>query len=334
VDSGRFNSSVVVKVYLRSAWWPNEAAKGKVEAELTRDDLTLWFPERLTYDFLVKEKKKDKDGFAIKYLNNPRIIDRVKFSRDLMIRRTIPHNQLPPQGVIVTAIDTAYSVKAWADYTVILTALIYGGRFYIVNMVRNRFNEFDLPKVIAQTAYKWKPKRISIEDSVGVKWMARELRREMDKLMISIPVEFASLGWGSKLRSKQMKAKPVMRLLGDERLFFSNSCDGLQEIYSEMEKFTGTSDDVHDDIVSAISLLVEQFAAYAQMDANVTMETTQFAADRQSQARHDLIYGLGRYARFNANQFIDDNPTTAYQTQMGVYQEQEVDVDPLANLMG
>ena len=65
--------------------------------------------------------------------------------------------------------------------------------------------------------YKWKPKRIAIEDSVGVKWMGRELRREMDSLQISIPVEFCSLGLGSKTaNSKKLKAKPVLRLLGDE----------------------------------------------------------------------------------------------------------------------
>lgn len=334
VDSGRFNSDVLTKVYLRSAWWPNEAAQGKIETELTKQDMELWFPERLTYEFLRNEQKLDKDGFAIKYLNNPRIINRIKFTRDLLIRRTIPHNQVPPQGVIVTAIDTAYSTKSWADYTVILTALIYGGRFYIVNMVRNRFNEFDLPKVIAATAQKWKPKRIAIEDSVGVKWMARELRREMDALKISVPVEFASLGYGSKLRSKQLKAKPVVRLLGDERLFFLNSCDGLQEIYNELEKFTGTSEDTHDDIVSAISLLVEQFGAYAQMDAQkADYSLAMNPADRLSQERHNLIYGLGKYAKYNASQ-MENHPTTLYQMRLAGEAVFETESDPLADLMG
>jgi len=50
-----------------------------------------------------------------------------------------------------------------------MTGLIFGGRFYIINMVRGRYNEDELPKVIASTAYKWKPKRISIEESVWCK---------------------------------------------------------------------------------------------------------------------------------------------------------------------
>ena len=76
----------------------------------------------------------------------------LSFPGELLVNRTINHNQLPNQGVIVTAVDTAYSTKSWADYTVIMTGLIFGGRFYIINMVRGRFNEYELPKVIAGVA--------------------------------------------------------------------------------------------------------------------------------------------------------------------------------------
>lgn len=332
VDSGRFNSSVDVKVYLRSAWWPNEEAqqKGKIEAELGKSDYTLWFPQRLNYEFLAKERKKDPDGFAIKYLNNPRKIHRVKFPRELLVRRTIADTYLPQQGVIVTSVDTAYSTKQWADYTVAITALIAGGRFYVIDMTRGKYSEYDLPAMLAGLVYKWKPKRLAIEDSVGVKWMGRELRREMDKLSISVPVEYVSLGYGSKLRSKQLKAKPVLRLLGDERLFFRTSCQGLEDIYSELEKFTGTSDDKHDDIVSALSLLVEQFGAYADVEGRATFAATQYTADHQSKDRHDMIYGLGRYAGYNANNAAEDHPVTVYQIENSPIQD--TDIDPLADL--
>jgi predicted phage terminase large subunit-like protein len=336
VESGRFNSSVYVNVYLRAGWWlTKEAAKaGKIEAEAQRADWELWFPERLTYEFLRREQKRDPDGFPIKYLNNPRQLHKVKFPRELLMRRTLPHSQLPNQGIVVTTVDTAYSTKSWADFTVILTTMIHGGRFYIVNMVRGRFNEFELPAVIAATANKWKPKRIAIEDSVGVKWMGRELRREMDKLQISIPVEYCSLGLGNKSKSKLIKAKPVLRLLGDERMYFSNSCEGLQEIYSELEQFTGTSDDAHDDIVSALSLLAEQFGAYADMDTRVSTVSTDYMATRQSMELHNLVHCLGKYAHLNSNnRLADDNPRTAFQVGQGADQFDQGYIDPLSDLL-
>jgi predicted phage terminase large subunit-like protein len=326
-----------VKIYLRAAWWLTEAATkaGKIEAETTATDYELWFPERLTYKFLSSEKKTEKSigGFEIKYLNNPRKINKVKFPRELLLRRTIPHTQLPPQGIVVMTVDTAYSTKSWADYTVILTSFIYGGRFYIINMVRGRFNEFELPAVIAAAAQKWKPKRIAIEESVGVKWMGRELKREMDKLQISVPVEYVSLGAGSKANSKAVKAKPVVRLLGDERMYFLNSCEGLQEIYSELEKFTGTSDDAHDDIVSALSILAEQFGGYADMGQKIDFASMQYVADKQAAARHDLIYGLGKYRKYNATDA--DSPTTVFQAENSRMFRDDMDsggVDPLGDL--
>jgi phage terminase large subunit-like protein len=326
VDSGKFNSNISFKVYLRAAWWPKKESEGKIEEEMVKSDWELWFPERLTYEFLKAKQREDSDAddedgdtgyFAIKYLNNPRKINRIKFPRDLLVRRTISHNQFPPSGMCVTTVDTAYSTKQWADYTVIMTALIFGGRFYIVNMTRGRYNEDDLPKVIAQVGQRWKPKRIAIEESVGVKWFSKELRREMDRLQISIPVEYVSLGHGSKLRSKQMKAKPVLRLLGDERLYFLNSCEGLDEIYNELEKFTGTADDKHDDIVSAISLLVEQFGSYADMDSHANSVNQDYVANKQAYDRHQQVYCLGKYARFNELGIVEENPSTNYAINQG-----------------
>src|ERR1017187_6443273 len=344
VDSGQFNSGVYFKLFLRACWWPTAEAKlvGKIEEEMKKGDWILWFPERLNYEYLLKEQKADSDlddtegdtgYFAIKYLNNPRKINKIKFPRELLIRRTIPHSQFPPSGIVVTAVDTAYSVKSWADYTVILTALIFGGRFYIINMTRGRYNEYDLPKIIANVGYKWQPKRIAIEDSIGVKWMGRELRREMDQLRISIPVEYCTLGFGSKLRSKQLKAKPVLRLLGDERLYFLNSCEGLEELYNEMEKFTGTSDDVHDDIVSAISLLVDQFGAYADMDNRFNSVNQDYVSNQKSQQMHDMIYCLGRYAKFYELGPIDESPVTTFQRENSPVSQMESQFyDPLSDL--
>jgi phage terminase large subunit-like protein len=335
VDSGRFNSNINMKIYLRAAWWFTEKARkeGRIETEAKKEDYELWFADRLDYEFLLRERKRD-EHFPIKYLNNPRQLHKVKIPRELLIRRTIPHSQLPPQGFIVTTVDTAYSVKNWADYTVIMTAMIFGGRFYIINMVRGRFNEFELPAVIAGALYKWKPKRLVIEDSMGVKWMARELRREMDKLQITVPVEFVSLGQGSKRNAKAMKAKPVVRLLGDERMYFSNACEGLDEIYTELEKFTGRPDDgTHDDIISALSLLADQFGAYADMGAKIDLSSTQYVNDKKSAAMHDMIYGLGAYSQYNASQ--NDSPTTVYQMEsMDVPQDADgANYDPLADLM-
>jgi phage terminase large subunit-like protein len=325
-------------IHLRACWWATAEAKnlGKVDSSMTKDDFILWFPERLSYEYLREKQRKDPEGFAIKYLNDPKQVHQVKFPRELLVNRTIPATMLPSSGIVVQTWDAAYSVKSFADYTVGITALIHGGRFYIIDMARGRFNEYELPARMAMEAFKWKPKRISIEDSVGVKWMGRELRREMDKLMLNIPVEYVSLGFGTKAKSKEMKAKPVLRLLGDERLLFSNSCQGLPDIYTELEKF-GTKADPKDDIVSGLSLLVEQYSSYADADALHNISAVEYVADRQSKARYDLIHSQppteSRLA-FSYNQWKagivseDENPIIDTKTNVTL----PVDVDPLEGL--
>jgi predicted phage terminase large subunit-like protein len=325
---------VPMQVYLRPAWWPNEAAvkAGKIEEEMVESDWEFWFnePGQLTYKFLRGKKIADPEGFAIKYLNDPLQAHRVKFPRELLIRRTIPATMLPQQGMIVTCVDTAYSTKSWADYTVILTALIYGGRFYIIDMKRGRYDEFVLPQIIAATANQWKPKRICIEDSVGVKWLGREIYKEMDKLRVRVPIEFVPLGQGNKANAKEQKAKPVLRYLGDERLIFVNQCPSLEELYTELEKF-GTAACTHDDIVSALSILVMQFAAYADMEGKVTAAQTNFIANPTEKHHYDIVYGVGQFDQFNAN-FALDYPDASIKEIADAFKEAQADVDPLADL--
>ena len=288
---------VKTKVYLRPAWWPNLAAAkaGKVESEMLESDWELWFnaPGQLTYEFL-KGESHDVEGFAVKYLNDPTKAHVVKFPRELLVRKTINSNLIPQMGLVVTCIDTAYSVKSWADFTVIITALIYGGRFYIIDMKRGRFNEIELPCIIASVVNQWRPSRLCIEDSVGVKWLGKEIYKEMDKLRVRVPIEFVPLGQGNKANAKDMKAKPVLRYLGDDRLLFANQCVGLEELYTELSNF-GTAAGTHDDIVSALSILVDQFSSYADMEGKRQTASPDFVISSQAKQQYDHIYGKGSY---------------------------------------
>lgn len=326
-----------VKIYIRPAWWQTSDARkqGKIEEEMTEQDYGLWFNEegRLTYKFL-RSKKKTDPYFAIKYLNDPTQMHIVKFPRELLVRRTVQANMIPGTGMIVSTVDTAYSTQTWADYTVIITSLIYGGRFYIIDMQRGRFNEFELPAIIAGVALKWKPSRICIEESVGVKWLGREIYREMDKLKVRSPLEFVSLGKGNKANNKMMKAKPVLRYLGDERLLFSFAMPGKDELYDELEKF-GTAACTHDDIVDALALLVNQFAGYAEMEGKLTAQQADFTPDPKAKTFYEHTYCLGKHAKLNMQDMMLENPSLSPQEALkSALSDASSGDDPLNDLFG
>jgi hypothetical protein len=119
-------------------------------------------------------------------------------------------------------------------------------------------------------------------------------------------------------------------------MFFANSCEGLNEIYDELSKFTGTADDTHDDIVSALSILADQFGAYADMESKINFADTAYVVDQREHDRYDQIYCLGSYA--GMNEMVNDsseNPVTAFElSQMETKQNAEVGTtnDPLGDL--
>jgi hypothetical protein len=103
-----------------------------------------------------------------------------------------------------------------------------------------------------------------------------------------------------------------------------------------MSKFTGTSDDKHDDIVSAISLLVEQYASYADFDSRINSVHQDYAVNMKSKAMHDMVYCLGKYARLNEAGIIDENPTTQYQVDKALAsaEVQQAYYDPIQEAFG
>ncbi len=157
----------------------------------------------------------------------------------------------------------------------------------------------------------------------------------MDKLKVRVPIEFVPLGQGNKSNAKDMKAKPVLRYLGDERLLFANQCVGLEELYTELSNF-GTAASTHDDIVSALSILVDQFASYADMEGKRETASPDFILDSQAKQQYDHIYGRGVYEKVfqgRAWEASQENPDKSLQDALRVEQQQAAsDIDPLSDL--
>ena len=330
-------------IYIRAAWWAtaDAIAQGKIADEMLEGDYCYWFndpenPGSLTFKFLNNKRKTDP-WFAIKYLNDPTQMHAIKFPRELLVRRTVNAIELPGTGMIVTCVDTAYSTKTWADYTVILTALIYGGRFYVIDMSRGKYNEYELPAMIAATALKWRPKRICIEETGAIKYIQREVYREMDKLKVRVPIELVGLGQGTAAKSKKVKAGPVLRYLGDDRLKFINTCPNLEDLYDELSKF-GTAASTHDDIVDALAILINQFSGYAEVEGKITASGAGFTSDHQMQNAHNLMFADGKYKKHNANQMntqLEFPEQSAMDLQKNAMQDaHEASLDPLSELFG
>lgn len=303
-----------IKMLIRAALWlkPEAVAKGLTDDTAKEEDYVLWFPERLSYSFLMTQKRKDQESYAIKYLNNPLLAHQVKFPRELMISRTVDAPPDALMGTIFEAWDLGYSEKHNAKYTVGMAGLFTAYGIYIVDMERGRFGEYELPEIMATFAHKWKPRRVAVEDSMGAKWLKRGIDETLSRLRTNVPFEFISLGQGKKSKSKEVKAKGASNLLGSGQLFFCKTIAGLADIYNELEAFPkGT----YTDIVCSLSLLVNHFGNIP----NAALYQPITVSERMEKLRHQLIYGLGPFAPK-----VQD--ATMIAMSGGI---QELDVDPL-----
>jgi hypothetical protein len=185
---------------------------------------------------------------------------------------------------------------------------------FIVDMVRGRFGEHELPEVMATFAHKWKPRRVAVEDSMGARWLKRGIDDTLFKLRTNVSFEFISLGKGTKANNKEVKAMGAANLLGSHQLFFWKAMNGLEEVYNELESFPKGQ---FKDIVCSLSLLVNHFSNFAY----VAPQEPIFINEKMERIQRDRVYGLGAFA-----------PQVQDQTMIAMQGgEQELDYDPLSN---
>jgi len=300
----------LVKCLIRPAYSLAPGYEDKMPDEITPEMVNagickLWFPERITLDYLQREYadslKSDPKSFFSQYLLDLKKANIAKFNREKMVLATVPWDQIPKlirrgtgQGEIFQAWDLAYgSAESNSDFSVGITGLFILGRVFILDRVRDRFNEDEIAPAIASFAHKWRPARIAVEDTHGTRWLKNPINISMNSLGFNTFVEFVSVSRGVKSNGKVERAKPVVYLLNVGRLLFSLEIPDINQLYDEMEEFPPKSSG-KDDTVDALSMLINHFAS------SELYETTEVprisSSPKEPQFEDD--YNPGLYSHF------------------------------------
>ena len=284
----------MTRILLRPAMWTKIDQEIDVDGELEEKDWVLWFPQRLTWKWLMKERSTNREMFHSQLMNNPNLTKNVRFNRIILAQQTKPFTEMPDisggVGLLVQGWDTAYSDAKTANYTVGFTALILGGRYYFMDMIRGQFSDYDMARVMAENMAKWKPARVVLEDSIGVRWLAREIRREMERMNFYVQIEFAEVK--TTKNRKSVLAAPVAKFFSEGRVILSNGLPYLEQIYSELEGFQNGAP--NDDIVDAMSIVVNyyQYAPEAS-DQALRSDVDEESRRRRQRSLYYHIHGIG-----------------------------------------
>jgi predicted phage terminase large subunit-like protein len=315
----------ITKIMLRPAMWEKGDVEIDINGTLREDDWKLYFPQRVHWKWLMGEYRRDPENFHSQLMNNPNQARSVRFQRVVMERQTRVFSQIPAvhngQGLLVQAWDTAYSDRTMANYTVGLTALILGGRFYFLDMVRGQFSDLEVSRVMAESMSKWRPHRVVFEDTNGVRWLTNEIYREMERMNCRVQIELAQLAQNKKNR-KSILAAPVAKMFGEGRIILSNGIPTLDKLYDELEGFQTSAP--NDDIVDAMSLAVNYFQYTPEASAAALKTDMQEEVQaRRQRSLYNHVYGLntgnGGFADWSEQRSAEEIPSYVTYSPMDAF---------------
>lgn len=251
-----------LKVLSRPAWAVKADSKSKSPDELAEDDYDLYFPKRLSYKFLTKEKKYDINTFESQYLINAKAFSAQIFDRELLEKSIISWKSIPQQVSYYAAWDLAYGQKINTDFTAgFVVAVDSNHRLYIIDGVRGRFSGADISYKIADFMRRYNLQMTGIEDMLGAQWLSPEIERAAQQVGVVPKVHYIPVDKGKD--AKMNRIVHLVTLMKERRLFFSDGLQNIEDVLTQFEKFTGSKNG-KDDVPDCISFFPKFIPVFPQ----------------------------------------------------------------------
>ena len=150
--------------------------------------------------------------------------------------------------------DGAYSEKERADYTVALQGRKYDdGRIYITKMLRFKKEPEGIPPILVANGVK------------AVTWIRSGTEKGAEALLESKGIKVNAI---TATNDKFTRMLPVAQAWNESQILLSKTVDEWQDIEIEATSFTGTKDDINDDILDALAALKQALDNPQMTDIN------------------------------------------------------------------
>ena len=160
--------------------------------------------------------------------------------------RVWPHTEPPVVNYIIQTMDTAYSKKETADFSVITTWGVFyqdedsGANIILLDVKRGRWDFPELKRVAKEQYEHWQPDNLLIEAKATGTPLQQELRR------MNIPVTMYSPGGRKAGTDKVSRANSVAPIL-ESGIVWAPDTDWAEELVEECAAFPhGDNDDMVD----------------------------------------------------------------------------------------
>jgi predicted phage terminase large subunit-like protein len=212
----------------------------------------LW-PERQPLSLLIE--KRDRIGeyaFTGLYQGLPRPRGGALFGEP----RT--YEKVPAQGTMISlGVDFSYAASTSSDWSVLVTMMLCGGKYYVINVIRK---QVPAPTFLEIVKGEW----IARRRPRMVRWYAYGPERGIGDFVVNgiegIPLDILQAPGDHFIR-----AQPFAAAWNRGDVLVPEEAPWLDEFIVEVCRFTGVNDD-HDDQVDAAAAAFDQLAPYAESD--------------------------------------------------------------------
>ena len=259
-----------------------------------QEEVDLFFPEGSPYEALRKKFKNVKTFFS-QQLNSPTDPSKNPFTEDMIRNCFVDHSALPKRGDVYIAWDLAISTSKLADYTVGAVALLdERGEWWVMDLIRGRFNYSETPYQIVNAIRKYRPHRTAIEDAMGARNLTEPIDRHGREMRVSTEIDWISLGKGTD-DAKYERIVALHPLFMDRRIHFLNTITCLDDLMREFLRVGNKRS--KNDIPDALARLVAQYSGLAQIRSLPSPEeNVREWNEIADQEMYDLIFGQGKYS--------------------------------------
>ena len=207
-----------------------------------RDDGSLFFPEKLSHEFLENTKKTMGSYiFANQYLNEVIPKDKQTFKQEWLLY----YNEVPKNVNRFIFVDPAISQADTADFTgIVVVAVDSDKRWFVEYSQRFKVTPTELIKILFEFNKRFNPRIIGIEEVAYQKALLYFLAEEMQRRNEMIPIQGVKPPTD---KTKEMRILSLVPRFEFSRIFLNQ---GMTNLELELLKFPRGA---HDDIIDALA---------------------------------------------------------------------------------
>ena len=216
-------------------------------------DGELMFPERYPAEIVEQEKQRlGKSGYAGQLQQRPAALEGELFLRGCL--QILPADQLPKVTNVIISLDTAFSVKESADYSVAVTLGQHEKGVTILDVTKGRYAYPKLVQIAKELAAKWKPSAVCVENKASGQSLIQSLQAES-----ALPVVLVEPD-GDKVA----RAHVITPTWEAKRIYAPSGAEWLDDFETELYAFPkAPHDDQTDAFVHGVRFLTQQTGAGA-----------------------------------------------------------------------